>query len=110
MRNAQTDAPDAWIREGPEGAVLLVRVVPRADRNAIQGVQAGALRVRLQAPPVDNRANELLLRVLADALDLPRSAVRLLAGEKGRTKRLLARGLSAATARQKLGIPTGARP
>lgn len=65
-----------------------VRVIPRASRDAIEGEYQGALKVRLTAPPVDDRANAALIRLLAERLNVPRSAVRIVAGEKSRTKRV----------------------
>jgi len=65
---------------------LGVRVVPRAARDAIVGERRGALLVRVQAPPVDGAANEAVRRLLARALGLPASAVRVLRGETGRDK------------------------
>jgi hypothetical protein len=57
-------------------------------RAAIEGEHAGALKVRLTAPPVDGRANEALRRLLADRLKVAISAVRILSGEKSRNKRV----------------------
>lgn len=65
-----------------------VRVQPRASRDEIAGEWEGALRVRLQAPPVDDRANEALIEFLARILKISRSAVRILSGERSRTKRV----------------------
>jgi uncharacterized protein len=65
-----------------------VRVIPRASRDAIEGEHQGALKVRLAAPPVDGRANAALIRLLAGRLNVPKSAVRIVAGEKSRTKRV----------------------
>lgn len=71
------------------GAITFaVRVTPRASRDAIEGVYQGALKVRLNAPPVDDRANEALVELLAERLNVPRSAVRIVAGGKSRTKRV----------------------
>jgi len=73
-----------------EGAVVFaVRVTPRASRNAIEGEYQGALKVRLTAPPVEDRANEALRRLLAERLNVPVSAVRIVAGDKSRTKRVM---------------------
>ena len=78
------------------GAVILsVRVQPRASRNAIAGEWQGALKVRLTAPPVDDKANAALCAFLAEQLNIPRSAVRILAGERSRTKRVEIRGVTA---------------
>ena len=73
-----------------------VRVSPRASRDAIEGEHQGALKVRLTAPPVDDRANEALRRLLAGRLKAPVSAVRIVAGEKSRTKRVSIAGVTRA--------------
>lgn len=91
-----------WAGKHPEGAVLSLRVVPRADRNAVQGVQGDALKIRLQAPPVDNKANVELVRFLADALEVPGARLTLLAGATGRNKRVLVRGMNAAEVERRL--------
>jgi hypothetical protein len=88
-----------------------VRLTPRASRNAIGGFQAGTgdgrargdvLAVRVTAPPVAGRANEALLRLLARALGLPPSAVRLVAGESARSKVVEIDGLEASQVRSVL--------
>ncbi len=81
-------------------AVFLVRVQPRASRNAIEGEWQGALKVRLTAPPVDDRANDALRRLLAEHLEIPVTAVRILSGERSRTKRVEVRGTSAERIRE----------
>jgi uncharacterized protein (TIGR00251 family) len=79
-----------------DGAVIVsVRVQPRASRNAVDGEWQGALKVRLTAPPLDDRANEALCAFLAELLKIPKSAVRILAGERSRTKRVEIWGVSA---------------
>jgi hypothetical protein len=72
-----------------------VRVQPRASRNEIEGEWQGALKVRLTAPPVDDRANEALCRLLAANLNIPASAVRIIGGLKSRSKRIEIRGVTA---------------
>jgi uncharacterized protein YggU (UPF0235/DUF167 family) len=72
-----------------------VRVVPRGGRDEVAGHRAGALVVRLSAAPVDGRANQALLRVLARALGVPPSAVAILRGAAGRDKVVHVRGLAA---------------
>lgn len=76
------------VRERGGAITFAVRVTPRASRDAIEGVYQGALKVRLTARPVDDRANEALVRLLADRLNVPKSAVRIVAGGKSRTKRV----------------------
>ena len=81
--------------EEREGAVtFLVRVQPRASKDEIAGEMGGALKVRLQAPLVDDRANEALVEFLAQLLKTPRTAVRILSGERSRTKRIEIRGVT----------------
>jgi uncharacterized protein (TIGR00251 family) len=72
-----------------------VRVQPGASKNEISGVLDGALKIRLQAPAVENRANEALCAFLAELLKRPKSAVRLLSGERIRSKRVEIFGVSA---------------
>jgi uncharacterized protein len=72
-----------------------VRVQPRASKNSVGGEWEGALKVRLTAPPVDSKANEALCRLLAECLNVPAGAVRLLSGERSRTKRVEVDGVGA---------------
>src|ERR1700720_3384284 len=71
-----------------------VRVQPRASKDEIVGVMEGALKIRLQAPALENRANEALVEFLAHLLKRPKSAVRILGGERSRTKRIEIRGVT----------------
>jgi hypothetical protein len=67
-----TDGPDVLVVDEREGAVVFtVRVQPRASRDAVEGIRNGALRVRLTAPPVDDRANDACRRILAEHLNVP---------------------------------------
>lgn len=74
--------------------ILTVRVIPRAARSAIAGSRDNALLVRLTAPPVDGAANAELIRVLADALDVPKRNITLLSGDRARLKRVKITGLT----------------
>ncbi|HVA72739.1 MAG TPA: DUF167 domain-containing protein [Candidatus Limnocylindrales bacterium] len=79
-----------------DGAIVFaVRVIPRASRDSIDGEFHGALKVHLTAPPVDDRANEALRRVLAERLNVSVSAVKIRSGEKSRTKRVEIQGVAA---------------
>jgi uncharacterized protein (TIGR00251 family) len=73
---------------------FFVRVQPRASKDEIAGETGGALKVRLRAPAVEGRANEALVEFLAELLKRPKSAVRILGGERSRTKRLEILGVS----------------
>ena len=78
-----------------DGAIIVcVRVQPRASKDEIAGEMGGALKVRLQAPAVQNRANDALIEYLAQLLKTPKSAVRILSGDRSRTKRIEIRGVT----------------
>ena len=74
--------------------IFTVRVQPRASRDEIVGEMDGALKIRLQAPALENRANEALIEFLAHLLKTPKAAVRLLSGERSRIKRIEIRGVT----------------
>jgi uncharacterized protein len=76
-----------------------VRVQPRASRDEIAGEYQDALKIRLTAPPVDDRANQALRKLLAARLKVPLAAVRIAAGEHSRTKRIEVQGVTAAMIR-----------
>jgi len=87
--------------ERDDAVVFSVRVQPRASKDEIAGEMGGALKVRLRAPAVEDRANEALVEFLAQLLKTPRSAVRILSGERSRTKRIEIHGV---TRQQILGL------
>ena len=64
--------------------------------NEVAGLMDGALKIRLQAPAVEGRANEALCEFLAEILKRPKSAVRILAGDRSRTKRVEVFGVTTA--------------
>lgn len=77
-----------------EGVVFTVRVQPRASRDEVAGVIDGAMKVRLQAPALEDRANLALCEYLAQLLKTPKSAVRILSGDRSRIKRIAIRGVT----------------
>lgn len=70
-----------------------VRVVPRASRSEIVGEHDSALRVRIAAPPVDGAANEELVRTLAQAFKVARSAIEIIAGHTSKLKKVRVTGV-----------------
>jgi uncharacterized protein (TIGR00251 family) len=82
------------ITEAGGGVTFAVRVVPRASRNEIVGVHGDALKVRLTAPPVEGRANEALVVLLAQRLGVRKSQVEIVAGVSSRRKVVCVIGLS----------------
>ena len=87
-----------------DGALsFAVRVQPRASRDEIAGTWQDGLKIRLTAPPVDDRANEALRRLLAARLKVPLAAVRITSGQRSRNKRVEIHGVTAAMIRGLLG-------
>ena len=88
MSETAADPIAAWPCLSRHGAAvwLAVSVSPNARRTAADGLHDGSLRIRLVAPPVDGKANELLIGWLADQLGLPRRAVTLVRGQTARRK------------------------
>jgi uncharacterized protein (TIGR00251 family) len=83
-------------------ALISVRVQPRASADEVVGWQGETLRVRLQAPPVEGRANEALCRLLARRLGVPAGRVALVSGARGRVKRVRVEGMSLEEALRRL--------
>lgn len=74
---------------GSDGKVQLwLRAQPGASRSRVVGMHGERLKIALQAPPVDGKANDELIRYLADLLEVPRSRLELVSGTASRDKRV----------------------
>ena len=93
----------AYLTETPEGVILNVRAQPRSSRSGIDGLIGDAVKVRIRCAPVDGKANKELVETLAEAFDLPKSAVVVKSGETSKTTRILLRGLTAERVRAVVG-------
>jgi uncharacterized protein (TIGR00251 family) len=76
-----------------------VHVQPRASRSEVVGTHGAALKVRLQAPPVDGAANDALVLLLSECLGVPAGGVRIVAGAASRTKTVEIDGTTVAAVR-----------
>ncbi len=95
-----TAAGDLPYAAEPEGIRLAIRLTPRANRTALDGVMRGAdgrpaLHLRLAAPPVEGAANQALIAVLAEALAVRKADIRIRSGQTARRKVLVIAGDSA---------------
>jgi len=91
------EAPDRLAIDATEdGIAFWIHVTPRARRPSVGPAHGDALRVAIQAPPVEGRANAACIEALAEALDVPRADVRLEAGAKSRRKRVRVAGAAQA--------------
>ena len=94
----------AYLTETPEGVILNVRAQPRSSRSGIDGLLGDAVKVRIRCAPVDGKANKELVETLAEAFDLPKSAVEFKSGETSKAKRILLRGITAEQVSLKLKV------
>ena len=85
-------------------AEIAVRVQPRARRAEVVGERAGAIVIRVPAPPVDGKANAAVCALIAAAAGVPRSAVAVVRGASGRDKLVRVEGVDAETLRAALGV------
>lgn len=81
-----------WCSAIAGGVRIAVQVMPNAKKSEVLGLQGDAIKIRLQAPALEGRANEALIRFLAEALHLPRSAVSITHGHSNKRKLLALTG------------------
>lgn len=87
----------------PNSAVIRVRVRPRASRDEIVGWREDTLRLRVSAPPLNRRANDAVVELISRTAGVARSAVSVVAGERGRDKLVRVTGLTPEALRARLG-------
>jgi len=92
------------LQETGAGVVLRVKVSPGAKRNLVKGVDAGALKVAVTAPPEKGQANEAVVKLLAGYFGLPRREVVILRGHTSRSKSVMLAGASIGEVKAKLGL------
>ncbi|MBO8158575.1 DUF167 domain-containing protein [Thermosyntropha sp.] len=85
-----------------DGVRFNVKVIPRSSRNQIVGDEAGILKIKLNAPPVEGEANKALISFLADVLRIAKSNVLILKGENSRRKVIEVRGINEQYFREKI--------
>lgn len=77
-----------WCQRQGETLYLLLHIQPRARRDEVAGLHDERLKIRIAAPPADDKANRHLVEFLAEEFGVPRSQVQLLSGHRGRDKRV----------------------
>lgn len=98
------------LRAAGDGVTLAVRAQPGARKTAITGIygegEAAQLKIAVQAPPVEGRANAALIEFLAQCFSIPKPAVELVSGEGSRSKVFRLRGIALARAESVLRART----
>ena len=75
-----------WYEYKSDVIRLNLYIQPGAKFTEISGLHDGALKIRLNAPPIEGRANEVLIKYLAKCFKVPNKQVKLVRGEKSRRK------------------------
>jgi uncharacterized protein (TIGR00251 family) len=86
----------------PSALRLCVRLQPRARRTRLAGRNGDVIKAQVHAPPVAGAANAALIDLLAETLDMPRAAIRIVRGETSRTKLVEVRTSDVAACEQRL--------
>jgi uncharacterized protein (TIGR00251 family) len=76
----------AWCSALPGGVRIAVQITPNAKKTEVTGVLDDALKLKLQAQPIEGKANEALVKYLAGVLKVPRSAVTITHGHTNKRK------------------------
>ena len=74
--------------ETAHGLIFSVRVIPKSSRSEIVGEHDGALKIKLNAPPVDGAANAELIKLLAKVFAVSKNAVEIVGGQTSKSKRI----------------------
>lgn len=89
-------------KESNGAVTFAVQVVPRASKNQIVGMVGDVVKIRLNAPPVEGKANDALIEFLADVLDVHRAQIEIVTGHTSRRKVVRIRGVTAKQIEDKL--------
>ncbi len=89
-------------KESNGAVTFAVKVVPRASKNQVAGIEGDAYKIRLNAPPVDGKANDALIEFLADTLNIRRAQIEIVTGQTSRHKIVRVRGVVAKQIEEKL--------
>ena len=103
----QLPLPPCLQARGKDVTWLHVKAQPRARQTELTGLLGAELRIRVAAPPVDDAANDALVRFLAETLQVARSAVRLQRGRSASHKVFEIAGLAADQVARRLGLAAG---
>lgn len=76
-------------------AVLNISVTPKSSRSLVVADDEGNIKVYLNSPPVEGKANKECIALISKKLKIPKSRVSIVKGEKGRSKRIEVKGLDA---------------
>jgi uncharacterized protein (TIGR00251 family) len=93
-----------WIRSRGGDTIIACKVKPNAHKDSIEGVEGDYLKIKLASPPVEGKANEALIKLIAKRLDVAKSRISLSHGEKARIKTLMIQNMGPKEVAQALGV------
>lgn len=102
-----TEDNSPWLVTTDTGVVLNIVVVPHATRSRVTGLEGGGLRVNLDSTSFDGKANERLVRFLADTLEVSTAQINVVAGAANKSKRVEIEAIHTAQVLMRLGPSTG---
>jgi len=82
-----------FAKETKDGVVLSVQLTPNSSRNEIIGYTDDFIKIKVSAPPNENKANKKLIEFVCETFDVSKSNVKFLSGEKSRIKKLLIKNI-----------------
>lgn len=89
--------------QGERGSALAVRVIPNAPRTQIAAIMDdGTIKIKVAAPPVEGKANTVLITYLAKILQVAESQIEVVAGQKSRNKLITVLNISTQVANQRI--------
>lgn len=83
-----------FLEEKENGVVLKIKLVPNSSKDEIVGITEAGLRIKISAPPNENKANKKLILFLAKYFDVAKTSVNILSGEKSPLKTVLLRNIT----------------
>jgi len=91
------------LHRGKRGIALAIRVTPRAKKNEVTRVMDdGTIKIRLTSPPIEGKANQALIEYLSEILEVPKSKIEIVAGERARDKLISILDLDAESANRRI--------
>ncbi len=82
------------ISETKDGVLFKIRVIPRSSRSEVAGIQNGALKIKIKAPPVEGKANEECIRFLSELFGVARRHIAIAGGATSKNKRISIQGIA----------------
>ena len=83
-----------FVRKQDDGVLLNIHLTPNSSKNEIAGYTEDYLKIKVSAPPNDNKANKKLIEFLSDTFDIAKSYITFVSGEKSRIKKFLIKNIN----------------